>query len=66
MGIGAGYAQISREAGFVYPYELAIEGFYQFQVTGWMQVQPDLQYIIHPGGQFHDALVATLRCTIQF
>jgi porin len=66
LGITAQYAQISHAANLIYPYELEIEGFYQFALTPWMQVQPDMQYIIHPGGRYSDALVATLRCTIQF
>jgi porin len=66
LGITAQYGQISQAAMVPYPFELSMEAFYQIQLTGWAQIQPDLQYIIHPGGQFRDALVATLRCTIQF
>jgi porin len=66
LGLTAEYAQISSQALLRYPYEMAIETFYQIQFTPWMQIQPDLQYVIHPGGRYPDALVGTLRCTIQF
>jgi porin len=66
VGITAQYAQISRRAKTPYPFELAIEAFCQIQLTPWLQFQPDLQFIIHPSGLHPDALVATLRATIQF
>jgi porin len=66
LGFTAQYAQLSSGANLPYPYELALETLYQIQLTPAMQLQPDLQYIIHPGGLYHDALVATLRWTIQF
>jgi porin len=31
-------------------YEIAIEATYQAQITAHWSIQPDLQYIIHPGG----------------
>jgi len=31
-------------------YEVAIELTYIIQARRWLQVQPDLQYIINPGG----------------
>lgn len=66
IGFTAQYAQVSRDANLIYPYELVLEGFYQFQFTPWMQIEPDLQYLIHPGGRYPDALVGIVRCTIQF
>ena len=32
--------------------ETALEATYQAQVTGWLQVQPDFQYVINPGAGF--------------
>jgi porin len=66
IGLGAEYAQLSSEAGTTYPYELSIEAFYLAQLTPWMQIQPDLQFIEHPSGQLPNALVLTIRTTIQF
>jgi porin len=66
IGVSPQYAHIPPDAGLRHPYELAIEGFYQWQLTPWAFVQPDLQYIVHPGGAYHDALVASLRVQITF
>jgi carbohydrate-selective porin OprB len=66
LGISAQYAQISHQAGLRYPYELAIEGFVRHPLTPWASVQPDLQYIIHPGGNLPDAVVLTLRLELDF
>ena len=30
--------------------ETFIEVTYQFQATGWWQLQPDFQYVFNPGG----------------
>ena len=32
--------------------ETVLEATYQAQVTGWLQVQPDFQYVINPGAGF--------------
>ncbi len=38
--------------------ETAVEFFYKAQLTGWLAVQPDLQYITNPGGDINkNALV---------
>jgi porin len=66
LGISAQYAHISYQAGLKYPYELAIEGFVRHPLTPWASVQPDLQYIIHPGGKLPDAVVLTLRLELDF
>lgn len=69
MGIGATYVQLSDEpqAGFVQDFELSIEAFYGFQITQYLSIKPDLQYILHPGGTDNPAaLVATLRATLAF
>ncbi len=64
FGLGFGYAHVSNQAraydrdvarlgGDTTPVrssETFIEATYQAQVTPWLQVQPDVQYVIHPGG----------------
>ncbi len=65
-GIAATWAHLSPYAQTPYNDELAIEGFYTAQVTPWLTVQPDLQYIIHPGGIYQNALVATVQLGITF
>jgi carbohydrate-selective porin OprB len=44
------------------------ELFYQFQVTEFLAIKPDFQWIQHPGGVATraDAVVATLRLTLEF
>lgn len=70
VGVGFSSARLSRAAGaeFNREHEQAIETFYRVQVTPWLSVKPDLQYVINPGGQadVSDALVATVRVEIVF
>jgi len=40
---------------------MAIELFYKAQLTPYIMVQPDLQYIVNPGGENRDAFVGGLR-----
>ncbi len=49
-------------------YEAVLETTYEANLTPWLQVQPDLQYIIHPGGSPRDgnALVLGVRTVITF
>lgn len=55
-------------AATVLNYEMAFEASYIAQITPWMALQPDLQYIIHPGAtpQLGNALVIGLRATMNF
>ncbi len=92
VGLGAAYGRISPQtaaynldvaaiAGMPMPirdYEATIELTYQMQVAPNWAVQPDLQYIIHPGGNAPDprdpshassipnALVFGLRTMLKF
>ncbi|MGC8492969.1 MAG: carbohydrate porin [Syntrophobacteraceae bacterium] len=65
-GFSPQYAYLSSGAGLSFSYELALEAFYRFKVTPWATVQPDLQYIVHPGGKYPDALVATMSMKVDF
>lgn len=65
-GFSANYAHISSEADLPHTYELELEWLYQAQLTKWMMLMPDVQYIVHPGGKYADAVVGTLDLTIQF
>ena len=49
-------------------YEAALELGYIVQVTQWLTIQPDLQYVIHPGaaGEFDDAFVAGAQIVLAF
>ena len=66
VGFSPQYAHISPHAGLPKSYELAIETFYRLSVTGGIVIQPDLQYIINPGGQFTNTLVGTVRMEVDF
>lgn len=90
IGLAVGYGHISQDftqldrdnnsingAGApVEGEEIAIELTYQAQIAPWWTVQPDLQYIIHPGGNvpnpvdgtrnIPDALVLGVRTTVSF
>jgi porin len=49
-------------------YELALEWTYMIQVAPWLQVQPDIQYIINPGGtgRIKDPLVLGFQLVLSF
>lgn len=58
--LAAGLGAPSRRA------ETTVEFSYARPITGWLRMQPDIQYVTHPGWQagVHNALVAGLR--LQF
>jgi porin len=92
LGIAAGYAHISKRAQqldgdyrtFVTPtrsqrsYEGLVTAVYQYQVRDGWTVQPNFQYIIHPGGgatlpsgpfpgrSLKNATILGLRTTLKF
>ncbi|MEK6346734.1 MAG: carbohydrate porin [Burkholderia sp.] len=49
-------------------YETTYEVFYAWQVVPSVSLQPDLQYIVHPGGTSKNAnaVVAGLKTTVAF
>lgn len=49
-------------------FEGVLELTYQVNLTPWLSLQPDLQWIIHPGGSatFADALVLGARTVVTF
>lgn len=92
FGIGFAYARISNRARALdqdtaafgtigYPirdYEALIEVSYKYQVTDGWTIQPDFQYVMHPGGNVpnpndptqtitvKNAAVLGVRTTVQF
>jgi porin len=66
VGFSPQYGHITPEAGLPESYELVLEAFYRWQIIGWAWIMPDLQYIINPGGQYSNALVATIRLKLNF
>jgi porin len=75
-GISLGYADYTNdvaqgmfdEGARQVGYEAVIEATYDAQITKWLHVQPDLQYIIRPGGSgdLGNALVLGARISVTF
>lgn len=82
-GLGVAYARVSNDIarseradrdvnGTTYraisDHETVIEAFYQLQLRKWWLLQPDVQYIIHPGGSsaIPNALVIGIRTSLSF
>jgi porin len=68
LGLGASWLGFSDEAGFGEDHELALELLWKVQVTPWLVVRPDLQYVLDPGGDpaLDDAWVGLLRIEVTF
>jgi len=90
LTFGFAYAKISRDAAAldqdllaingppqpIRDYELLFELNYTMQIAPWWTLQPDLQYIVHPGGNVpdpnnpaatvQDAFIVGIRSTIKF
>ncbi len=66
LGFSANYAHLSSQAALPHPCELALEWFYQLPLRKWAALHPDVQFIVHPGGQYPNAVVGTLDLTVQF
>jgi porin len=69
LGLGFTRAGLSSAAGagFTADHETAVELFYGFELAPWVRAKPDLQYVIHPGGDaaLTDAWIATFRVTFS-
>lgn len=67
FGVGVFHVLLSNEAGFEKRHETVIELYYKAQLTPWLSLKPDLQYITNPGGTKNDdAWVVGLRMEISF
>ncbi|MEW6234612.1 MAG: carbohydrate porin [Candidatus Omnitrophota bacterium] len=67
LGLGVFQVLFSEEAGLPKDGETAIELYYLYQMTGWMNLKPDMQYIVNPGGDGKpDALAIGMRWQILF
>ena len=69
VGLMVSHAKLSDAAGagFTDDAETAVELFYKAQLTPWLSIKPDLQYIANPGGAgLDDAWVGTVRLELIF
>jgi len=67
FGIALAYSKFNKKE---FNYELTVETFYRFKICSVLDFQPDLQYIINPGGNFNNkinnALVGFLRFILEY
>jgi porin len=68
LGLGVAHARFSDRVKRLdgRTHETAVELFYRAQLTPWLSLQPDLQFIANPGGQEKDALALGLRFAVDF
>jgi porin len=83
LGFAASYMELSDDiadaqkfinsfipgaAGVPVDYEAVLEVSYRAQLTAWWTLQPDFQYVIHPGGSSmnDDAFVFSLFTSLRF
>ncbi len=64
-GLSIQNAHLSPEVGLPKKYELNLETFYKFKLTHWFGIKPDMQYIVHPGGQYPNAFVGILALSFK-
>lgn len=46
--------------------ETVLEAFYRVQVNSWFYLQPDVQFIMNPGGTYDNSVAIGLRSVITF
>ena len=70
LGLGFAHGTFSNSADTTYTddYESAVELYYNAQVTSWLNVSPNVQYIANPGGSqaLSDAVVLGVRVQMRF
>ncbi len=67
IGLGVSYIGLEKDAGYTENNEIAIEAFYEFRPIPSISLKPDVQYIMHPGGNgAKDALAIGLNMNIDF
>lgn len=54
------------QENLTYSFETAYELFYKIQLSENVVLQPDLQYVVHPGGQYRDAVVPGVVFQVVF
>jgi porin len=72
LGVAFAYGHLSNnpqanEGSSTPGYEILLEATYQMELTQWLSLQPDLQYVIHPSGtDIPNALVLGAQATVSF
>lgn len=65
IGIAEELACLSNQARLPFSHEDFVETFYKTSLAPWATVQPDVQFIAHPGGTYRNALVALVQLSVQ-
>lgn len=70
LGLAIGYARSGSPFATANPElkrnETVFEATYLFNFSSAISFQPDIQYVVNPGLEYENALVASLRLTIRF
>jgi porin len=76
LGIAFAYAQLTsgakdaaiEEGSVGVGAEMVLEATYQAQITKWLSIQPNVQFILDPGGteDLNNALVVGGRVSVNF
>lgn len=69
LGIGVGSGNFAPRLGDVTSQvgsETALEAFYRIQINPWFYLQPDIQFIMNPGGVYDNSIAFGLRTVITF
>jgi len=68
VAVGWAQGRLDKAAGFTESHETVMEAYYNAAVTGWFNVTPSVQYVIHPGGMeaVKDAVVLGVRIQMSF
>lgn len=61
--LGATWVGLRRQGGWAN--ETAVETSYRIALDEFLWLQPDLQYIVDPGGSEPDSLIATIRVAVD-
>jgi porin len=61
LGISPQVVRLSGNARLPEGQERDLEVFYRYQFAGWGSLQPDVQFLSHPGGAYRNAVVGTLQ-----
>ncbi len=65
-GFSLQYTDISSGLRVPQKFELNLEAYYQFSLNKTINLKPDLQYVVHPGGIYRNAFVSTLMLNYAF
>ena len=69
LGLAVANGSFAQRLGYITNQvgsETSIEAFYKYQVNPWFYLQPDVQFIMNPGGCYDNSVAIGLRSVITF